>query len=66
MKYITRSALGLSALVAATASQAAIDVTAATGAIGEIGPAIATVFGALVIVYAAIKGYRFVMGFIGK
>lgn len=66
MKYVTRSALGLSALVAATASHAALDVTAAVTEIGLIPAALATVFGALVVVYAASKGYRFVLGFIGK
>ena len=64
MKLFSRIALGAGVLVAATASHAALDVSAATSAITEVGPAIATVFGALILVVAAIKGYKFVSGFV--
>lgn len=64
MKLFSRIALGAGVLVAATSSHAAIDVSSATAALAEIGPAVATVFGALILVVAAIKGYKFVTSFV--
>lgn len=66
MNKFIRSGLITAGVLAATASHAALDVTAATTAIGDIGPAIAAVFGALIVVYGAAKGYKFVLAFVGK
>lgn len=54
--------VGTSAALAAGLSQAAVDVTAVTTAIGDAGTAAATVGAAVLVMVVGIKVYKWIRG----
>lgn len=61
-KQIKKYGFGASLAAVAGASQAAIDVTAVTGAIGDAGTAAATVGAAVLVMIVGIKVYKWIRG----
>lgn len=59
---IRNAAVGISSALVAGLSQAAVDVTSVTTAIGDAGTAAATVGAAVLVMVVGIKVYKWIRG----